>query len=93
MTELVLTFDTTQHAIAAEAALLAGGLAVHVMPLPSDIRAGCGLCLGIPPETYAQATALLARAGIPTGGAYTRAVQGGKSHYQPYEGGETTNAP
>lgn len=85
MTEIVLTFRTTQQAIAAEAALDTAQIAARVMPLPSSIRAGCGLCLRIAPADWQRAMAVLAQAAAIPQDVYTRTVHGGKSAYQPYQ--------
>lgn len=79
--ELVFTFASTRDAIRAEQALQREGITPAVMPLPGEIRAGCGLCLRTPPQAYVQASAILRDAGIQTE-AYLRRVQGGKSHYE-----------
>lgn len=44
---ILLTFFTTHDAIAAEQALLAKGIPVRVMPVPGQVRAGCGIGLRI----------------------------------------------
>jgi len=69
-TELVITFDDTHDAIEGEAALISAKLPVKVMSLPSSIRAGCGLCLRIPPNTLNAALAALS--GIRIGDIYLR---------------------
>jgi len=43
--EYVITFNNTNHAIKAEQYLLDHSLHVGVLPLPSQIKAGCGICL------------------------------------------------
>lgn len=78
--EIVLTFENTNHSVKAEQALLAGGIAVAVMPLPAAIRAGCGLCLRVALPALEQAEALLAGDAIPIQGRYSRSDGG----YQPY---------
>ena len=70
--EYILTFKNTNHAIRAEQRLIEGGVRVGVLPLPPQIRAGCGICLRVDPgELEAALTAL---ADIPDGemGLYTR---------------------
>ncbi len=84
--EVILTFQSTNHAIKAERVLLDGGFSVMVMPLPSRIRAGCGLCLRLPPAQLAEGQALLCRARVPVDGIYVRREPDGKSEYAPYEG-------
>lgn len=55
-TELLLAFPSTSCAILAEKLLLSQNLLVTVMPLPASIKAGCGICLRLPPEELALAT-------------------------------------
>ena len=86
--ELVLTFARTNETIHAEHILLEAGLAVQVMPLPSAIRAGCGVCLRLPQAQLQQASALLGQAGIPVEGVYTRTVADGQSEYTQFQGNE-----
>jgi len=53
----VLTFANTHTAIFAEKALLQAGYSVGVMPLPSSIKAGCGIALRV--ADYIASNALL----------------------------------
>jgi len=48
--EYIITFSNTSSAIAAEQYLLESKLSVTVLPLPSRIRAGCGICLKASPD-------------------------------------------
>lgn len=43
----ILTFSNTHAAIFAEKALLQAGYTVGVMPMPSGIKAGCGIALRV----------------------------------------------
>lgn len=88
-TEYVLTFARTHDAMRAEQALLAAGLMPGVLPLPSSIRAGCGLCLRVAPDAYAAALRALASAGCAHQEIYLRTVQNGKSAYTLSTEGET----
>ena len=45
--EYIITFKNTHFAIKAEQKLLAKNLKVGVLPLPTQISAGCGICLKI----------------------------------------------
>lgn len=45
--EYVFSFAKTNDAIQAEYILGQSGIAVRVMPLPPEIKAGCGICLRI----------------------------------------------
>ncbi len=82
--ELVLTFSSTRGSIQAERLLLDGGVDARAMPLPSSIRAGCGIALRIAPEAFSAAERLLAPA-VPVEGVYARAVVDGVAIYTPYE--------
>ena len=84
--EIVLTFARTNETIHAERILLEAGLTIHVMPLPSAIRAGCGVCLRLPQQQLQEAAALLGQAGIPTESIYTRTVEGERSNYTLFHG-------
>ncbi|MCB8818519.1 DUF3343 domain-containing protein [Desulfosporosinus shakirovi] len=53
----ILTFANTHKAIFAEKALLQAGYSVGVMPLPSGIKAGCGIALRV--ADYIASNALL----------------------------------
>lgn len=53
----ILTFANTHAAIFAEKALLQAGYSVGVMPLPSGIKAGCGIALRV--ADYIASKALL----------------------------------
>ena len=53
----ILTFANTHAAIFAEKALLQAGYPVGVMPLPSGIKAGCGIALRV--ADYIASSALL----------------------------------
>ncbi len=84
MTQLILTFSSTNYAIKAEQALLSGELTVMVMPLPASIAAGCGLCLRIPSPQLPQAKQLLAANQVPIAAVYTRQMVQNTSLYTPY---------
>ncbi|MDR1580055.1 MAG: DUF3343 domain-containing protein [Synergistaceae bacterium] len=53
--EAIISFKSVSHAIRAEGALLEAGLPVTVMPMPSDVREGCGLCLRLPSDRLDEA--------------------------------------
>ena len=59
MQEIVFTFSSTHIVIAAESALLKEGIPVKVRPLPSAIRAGCGLTLCVSLENLSRARSIL----------------------------------
>ena len=61
---LVITFDTTSQAMAAEALLQNGGLPGRMIPIPSQITAGCGLAWKAEPEQRDALCGALERADI-----------------------------
>ena len=50
--KIVLTFATTSDAMALEAAARDRGLPGRMIPIPSEISAGCGLAWCIPVEEW-----------------------------------------
>lgn len=54
----IITFPNTHMAILAEKSLLQGGFSVGVMPVPSSIRAGCGIALRVTDHHAAKANLL-----------------------------------
>jgi hypothetical protein len=67
---LVIAFDSTTAALAAERELGARGLPGRIIPLPREVSAGCGLSWKIPPSARESVTSALDEAGIPWVGAY-----------------------
>lgn len=82
--EILLAFDTTTRAIAAENALLEAQIAVNVMPIPSAIKAGCGICLRLAPQNFEDGKNLLTAKNLFADACYTRTAQNGTSTYAPY---------
>ena len=62
--EAVFTFYNTHGAITGEKAMLALGLPVEVINIPSAISAGCGLCLLLPGPDLEKGLAALRAKGI-----------------------------
>lgn len=81
--DILLTFSTTRHAIAAEHLLLGAGENVRVMPLPGDIAAGCGICLRVPLERRREAAAALEMGGVPALETYLRLDSGFRTFPNP----------
>ena len=48
----IITFNSTHHAIASEQRLQSAGLAVRIIPVPTQVTADCGLALRFSPEDY-----------------------------------------
>ncbi len=63
-TEIVLTFPNTHSALGGEKALIEAGVTVRVMPRPSALGEGCGICLRIDREDRAKAEIVLRSGGI-----------------------------
>ena len=81
--EYIITFKNTNFAIKAEQFLLEEKLHVSVAPLPSQIRAGCGICLRLGPGEIKSAISTLAEKGIDEIGLFSRAPKGGQYDYTP----------
>ena len=78
--EIVYTFPSTHAVIAAEQNVLSAKIKAKVRPIPTVIRAGCGLMLCISLDDKAQADKILADKNIPVDGVYS--IQDGQ--YIPY---------
>lgn len=68
----ILTFANTHAAIFAERALLQAGFPVGVMPVPSSIKAGCGIALRV--VDYISSNALLKDKNIEVSAVYQTSV-------------------
>jgi len=62
--EYIIAFGSANLAIKAEQCLLEQRLHVTVLPLPPQIRAGCGICLRVQPDEIGPAMKYLAAANI-----------------------------
>ena len=67
---LVVTFGTTSQAMAAEALFQTAGLPGRMIPIPSQITAGCGLAWKALSEERNALCAALDGAGIAHGGCF-----------------------
>jgi len=63
--EYVIVFQNTNHAIKSETLLLDACIPAKVMPLPSQIREGCGICLRLEKESLTNSLAILGKNSIP----------------------------
>lgn len=84
--EIIITFHTTNHAIEGETVVLEQGFALAVMPLPSAIGAGCGICLRCAPVDIHAITQTLTQNSVVWDKLYKRAVEHGRSQYTAYKG-------
>jgi hypothetical protein len=88
--EVIFCFESAAQAIMAEQALLEGAFDVRIMPVPSQIRAGCGFCLRFLPEDFGRAAAFLSGRGFPAAEAYRVELADGTGSYRrifPEKGG------
>ena len=67
---LVVTFDATVQAMAAEKYCLAEGVPGRLIPVPREITAGCGLAWKAAPEQEEQVLSALKEAGIVCSGVH-----------------------
>ena len=65
---LVVSFPTTAAAMACEKLCHSNGLPGRMIPVPSQVSAGCGLAWRVLPEERGDIEAALAGAGIPWSG-------------------------
>ncbi len=78
MKTYLITFSQTSQAIRGEGLLLDRGLPVRVIPLPSRIGAGCGICFRIQGPDLEEASHILQEAGIEDIGIYEKSQEGYK---------------
>jgi len=79
--EYIIAFLNTNAAIKAEQCLLEQKLSVGVMPLPSQIRAGCGICLRINQDEISAAVKTLSDNGNFEITLFSRTAENGKYSY------------
>ena len=79
--EYIITFKTTNHAIKAEQTLLEHNFQVGVLPLPTQISAGCGISLRIKSDDIKPALEALTQRKIDKTGVYTRVTVNTKHIY------------
>jgi len=80
--EYIITFKNTNLAIKAEQCLLEQKLQIGVLPLPSQISAGCGICLRVKQNEINAALAALADREIAGAGVYSRVTENGRYLYE-----------
>lgn len=80
--EAVLTFSSTNQAITAESILLSSEIPVKVMPLPSRIYAGCGICLRVQFSVLSTVKELLQTEQVSWQSIYSRTSENRNSEYQ-----------
>lgn len=80
--ETVFTFPNTANAVAGEQALLAASVAVRVMPRPSALGEGCGICLRVDEEERERSEAVLRDAGVRVEAVFLKTRENGTTCYQ-----------
>jgi len=83
--EYIITFKNTNFAIKAEQRLLEQKLQVSVLPLPSQINAGCGICLRINQAEIREALKTLADRQISEIGLFSRMPENSRFSYEELE--------
>ncbi len=84
--EIVFTFATTNYSIKAERTLRKSNIPIRIMPLPSEIKAGCGLCLRVSENFVAKAKEILVGSSIKIESIYRRTEENSKSKFTYLEG-------
>jgi hypothetical protein len=84
--EIIICFESAACAIMAEQALTQNGFAVRVMPVPAQLRAGCGFCLRFFKHDIEKAAAFLVEQGFAVKEMYER-TEGGLSKKAGASGG------
>ena len=79
--EYVITFKNTNLAIKSEQCLLEQNISVGVLPLPSQISAGCGICLRISRDEIRAALKVLAVNNIDEISLFLRSFENGQFSY------------
>lgn len=69
---ILIAFEMTHAALAAEAVLTRAGIRAGLAPTPGYVSAGCGFCITIAPEDRERAENTLAADGIEYSGVYER---------------------
>jgi len=80
--EYIVTFKNTNFAIKAEQCLLELNMNVGVLPLPSQISAGCGICLRLQKDDIESALESLAGKHIDGIALYSRTTENGRYLYE-----------
>ena len=83
--EFLIAFASTSSAIKAEQSLVDHQLQVTVVPLPSQIRAGCGICLRVKTDDVPLALSVLEQQNIREISLYSRIKEAGTYSYTAHE--------
>lgn len=80
--EILFTFKNTHYVMLAEKVLLRAGVNVSVLPLPPQISAGCGLCIGMAADEREIAARALAENNVTEFEVYTKMLENGRIVYR-----------
>ena len=80
--EFVIAFVNTSSAIKAEQCLLERKINLSVLPLPSQMRAGCGICLRVNAESIKASLEALQENQINGIDVFSRTEQDGRFEYK-----------
>ena len=80
--EYIVTFKNTNLAIKAEQCLLEQKLQISVLPLPSQINVGCGICLRVDQAEIKPALKILADRQITEIGLFSRVLENSRFSYE-----------
>ena len=75
--EYIIAFKSTSAAVKAEQLLAGAGLRAGVLPLPAQIRAGCGICTSLQPGEIGPALDILEGGGLEEILVFSREERGG----------------
>lgn len=82
MDACMLAFPNTYNAIMGETALLEAGVDVRVVPVPSSVSAGCGICLQVGAADLGRCRALLTESRVELESCFSIVQEQGKREYQ-----------
>jgi len=74
--EYIIAFGSTSAAVKAEQLLVQAGLRAGVLPLPAQIRAGCGICISLQPGEIKRALEVLKESAMDEILVFSRKEQG-----------------
>lgn len=84
--DYIITFQNTNHAIKGENYLLAENIGVSVLPLPSEIKKGCGICLKVNQKDLNTVMFILNEKAIPGIVMYVKDTCDGETNYHEFKG-------
>lgn len=82
--EFILTFESTSQAIQAERLLTDKDFKIRVMPLPSQINVGCGVCFRLEAQDLEGALKVLSDYQIGGIQVFQKTMVNRRTNYRPY---------